>query len=323
MHDPNFPSNLAIQPSHPNLDDHDSRSGASLRFDQKSGIETYGIAGRVWEAAYTLATYTTSPTSTASLPGGSDADVNIALEFDPPCSLFRAGTNRTITIVEIGSGTGYAGVHVAQQLDSFYRRAGTPASATVILTDLANVVPLLDKGLKEHADSVGDVEVQAQALAWGDAGHADALARTLQESGKLITHVLCSDLVYFPHLYPPLLRTLLTLTAPPFCDPSSSPEVIIGYKVRSLAKESPFWQVFGTWFKFEVVLARQKGGKGDWARFGHANDVFIFVATRRPESFKWDIPAFDTQLMNGYGPTPPALDDTFETLLMLGMDEGV
>jgi hypothetical protein len=36
--------------------------------------------------------------------------------------------------------------------------------------------------------------------------------------------------VYFPHLYPPLLRTLLALTSPPFCDASSSPQVIIGCK---------------------------------------------------------------------------------------------
>lgn len=46
--DPNFPPNLAIRPS-----ESDKRRAlkARLHFDQKSGIETYGIAGRVWQVS--------------------------------------------------------------------------------------------------------------------------------------------------------------------------------------------------------------------------------------------------------------------------------
>lgn len=98
-------------------------------------------------------------------------------------------------------------------------------------------------------------------------------------------------------------------------------------KVRSLVKESPFWQVFGTWFVFKAVLARHEGdnreAEDSWTRFGQSDDVFIFIATRRPESLEWAIPVLDTHLMSGYGPTPPALDDTFESLLMLGIAEDI
>ncbi|CAE7080012.1 unnamed protein product [Rhizoctonia solani] len=314
MSDPNFPANLAIQPSQP-ASVH--KSGTTLHFDQESGIETYGIAGRVWEAAYALAAYTAPP-----MGGSNDG----GFEFDPPCSFFRADAN--LTVVEVGSGTGYAGMHLAQQISLFRHRGvdrGRPASDMVILTDLPNVIPLLDKGLQEHTGSFGRVEVRAQALAWGDADHAAALTRGLSDSGRSITHVLCSDLVYFPFLYPPLLRTLLTLTSPPFCDPGT--EIIIGYRMRSLVKESPFWQVFGTWFTFQAVLAKRKRSGGDeedsWDRFGQTNDTLIFVATRRPESLKWEVPVLDGQLMSGYGPTPPTLDDTFESLLMFGIADDV
>ncbi|KAF8607306.1 hypothetical protein BDV93DRAFT_468036 [Ceratobasidium sp. AG-I] len=314
MQDPNFPPNLAIKPSETS-----GRTDA-LAFDQESGIKKYGIAGRVWEAAYTLATYTSPPAnSTSSIP---------TIEFDPPCSLFRVEADQVPTIIEVGSGTGYAGLHLAQQLNHFYRKTTKPnptipAQAQVILTDLDNVVPLLEDGIKDHMDSIegGLVRVHACALAWGDL----AQVARLNTSAASITHVLCSDLVYFPHLYPPLLRTLLALTSPPFCNPPSSPEVIIGYKVRSLTKETPFWQVFGTWFAFEPVLARQTENDrkvtNEWDRFGRTSDIYIFVAKRRPESFRWDVPTQDSQLMNGYGPTPPTLDDTFESLLLLGIAE--
>ncbi|QRW13482.1 hypothetical protein RhiLY_12481 [Ceratobasidium sp. AG-Ba] len=320
MHDPNFPPDLSIQPSVSSS----SPSKDILAFNQDVDIKQYGIAGRIWEAAYTLAVYITPPPlcptdSTVSKSGSSPV-----LEFDPPSSLFYDHI-RSTTVVEVGSGTGYAGIHVARQLGSFYRRENTHATDTsVILTDLENVVPLLEKGIQEHRHLTGaSIRLEAHALEWGNPVHADQLARRLKALRKNVTHVLCSDLVYFPHLYPPLLKTLLTLTSPPFCDPSFGPEVIIGYRVRSLTKEIPFWQVFGTWFSFAPVLTRHLGteeAKTAWGRFGTANDTHVFVASRRPESYMWSVPTENSQLMNGFGPSPPRLDDTFESLLLLGID---
>ncbi|KAG8721775.1 hypothetical protein FRC08_010407 [Ceratobasidium sp. 394] len=319
MHDPNFPPNLAIQPSTSSS----RTSGNSLAFNQESGIKKYGIAGRVWEAAYTLAAYTMLPQDSYRQK---DAEESTASEFDPRCSFFHENETQPMTVVEVGSGTGYAGIHIARQLDVFYRKRNDySANANVILTDLENVVPLLEEGIQEHAGALGTgVRLEARALEWGNSNHAAALAEELIKLGVSVTHVLCSDLVYFPHLYPQLMRTLLALTSPPFCDAPSSPEVIIGYKVRSLTKEMPFWQVFGTWFTFVPVLVKEIGPsdvEGRWSRFGCAADTHVFIAARCPESFQWDIPAEDSQLMNGFGPNSPRLDDTFESLLLLGIGE--
>ncbi|ELU38337.1 putative methyltransferase domain-containing protein [Rhizoctonia solani AG-1 IA] len=177
MGDPNFPFNLSIR-----------------------------------EAAYALATYTTPPTEGPHIDLSGDlighSTSTSSIEFDPPCSLFRADTN--LTVVEVGSGTGYGGIHLAQQLSLFRRRhdvhTDLSVQDTVILTDLPSVVPLLYKGLEEHTGAFGQVQVQARALAWGDVGHAKELARILGELGRSVTHILCSDLnfigAYFASILP-------------------------------------------------------------------------------------------------------------------------
>lgn len=161
--------------------------------------------------------------------------------------------------------------------------------------------------------------------------------------------------VYFPELLAPLLRTLLQITAPPFISPISpdrSPRVTIAYKIRSLAKETSFWSAFGLWFSFAPVLAQKRREtqplngvlKGQqevanvahisrtleepWTRFGSAdeNDIFIFVARRRPESLTWEIPHSDEELLAGVGARGTRAckgDDTFEGLLLMGLDTEV
>ncbi len=163
--------------------------------------------------------------------------------------------------------------------------------------------------------------------------------------------------MYFPELLAPLLRTLLHLTSHPFTsDPSTSPTITISYKVRSLAKEAPFWSAFGLWFSFEPVLERrlrsQKSGPvrpgsrnspsdpasqrqapptlvpegsdddGEWQRFGATldEDMFIFVARRRAESVEWVVPESDEELLGGVGARGTQArksDDTFESILLL------
>lgn len=77
-----------------------------------------------------------------------------------------------------------------------------------------------------------------RALPWGD---EEALRRLLREHRPDV--VLASDLVYFPFLYPPLLRTLIGLTTP--TQGGGGPKVLFSYKVRSLVREEPFWSAFG------------------------------------------------------------------------------
>lgn len=62
--------------------------------------------------------------------------------------------------------------------------------------------------------------------------------------------------------------------------------------------------------------------EADWQRFGSDLDeeMFIFIARRRPESNLWEIPDRDEDLLNGVGAGGTQAcksDDTFESLLLL------
>ncbi|ETW83399.1 hypothetical protein HETIRDRAFT_383456, partial [Heterobasidion irregulare TC 32-1] len=303
MANPNFPENLSISPSqHPQTILTAPVTAADpyvshFAFDasaQAAAIEKYGIAGRVWEAAYLLTLYFNAPPSHA---------------FDPPFDPHGASQ---LTVVELGSGTGIVGLKLAERL----ARTGTDSSNLVVLTDLPEVCPLLQENLQQHA-ALTERDVWVRALPWGSRAHADTLAEELglradppsEARPRYPTHIVCSDLVYFPELLAPLLRTLLHLTSPPFVPVSASslpspPEVIVSYKIRSLAKETAFWSAFGLWFTFTPVLTSPSASTSpdlSWKRFGASVDAFILIAHRRPESMRWPVPEDDAGLLGGVG----------------------
>ncbi|EIN09875.1 hypothetical protein PUNSTDRAFT_65892 [Punctularia strigosozonata HHB-11173 SS5] len=310
----NFPPGLDIHPT-------SSLEGASSferQFNvdaQADAIRKYGIAGRVWEAAHALFLYLESP------PGW---------EFDPPPSTigFKSSEPDVLaprTILELGSGTGVIA-------DALARECSRPAQDIVIATDLPEVCELLEANLHgpESRTSPEGGTVLVRQLAWGNAKHASDILQEVQDlpvsQSTTLTHVVCSDLVYFPELLAPLLRTLLHLTqisvSKSFASSSwadATPLVIVAYKVRSLAKEMPFWQAFGLWFQFYPVLVRHSRS-ADWSTsFTSADQTFIFIAHRRPDSHSWCIPCHDEELLRGYGArgTDNAKgDDTFEGLLL-------
>ncbi|PVF93362.1 hypothetical protein CPB86DRAFT_112893 [Serendipita vermifera] len=162
--------------------------------------------------------------------------------------------------------------------------------------------------------------------------------------------------VYFPHLLAPLLRTLIQLTSPGFIsDDSPRASIIISYRVRSLEKETPFWQAFGVWFRFRPVLAKRRvrpgnsrsnqtaatlsaigqteqtgeeteemmkgdGESGEgWRRVGWDESAlsFLFIATRKPETMDWKCPDDDHELLHSRHHPAASGDDTFESLLLL------
>jgi hypothetical protein len=144
--------------------------------------------------------------------------------------------------------------------------------------------------------------------------------------------------VYFPELLAPLLRSLIHITSGDFSHPNDEPIVVISYMIRSMTKEAPFWSAFGLWFRFYPVsyLPPTKPSdstrdlddseeEGEWRRFGSEQDdqVFVFVAKRRPASHSWEVPEDDRELLSGVGANGtkvPKSDDTFESLLLLSMD---
>ena len=172
-------------------------------------------------------------------------------------------------------------------------------------------------------------------LAWGNIQHASNItSEFLAGANRSLTHIICSDLVcrtvfsrieaksrqvYFPNLFAPLLYSLIHLTS---LSSSETPKIIMSYKIRSLSKEMPFWSAFGLWFEFSPVLARRR--QGSWNRFNPSDSddvVFIFVARRRPESFHWEIPANDSDLLAGWQTGTRKGDDTFESLLLMAMND--
>ncbi|PWN31722.1 uncharacterized protein FA14DRAFT_110222, partial [Meira miltonrushii] len=264
--------------------------------DTQEDIQTFGIAGRIWEASYLLQRYLTFTSSD---------------QFDPPCSdLFGGNKN---TIIELGAGVGLVGIHLAQQLQQHNTQ-----SSHVVLTDLHNVLPLLARNAAKAGVYGNNVKVEP--LPWGSESDAKAILTTARDESRPVTHILCSDLVYFPELLPPLMRTLIQITAE-----APNAKVIISYKIRSLPKEEPFWRTFGAWFDFSPVLIAERKADStndqqqSWRLFGakksdmyapsHAlanlkdedaeDDVFIFVATRRPETLSCTPVSNDARLMEG------------------------
>ncbi|PFH53153.1 hypothetical protein AMATHDRAFT_138336 [Amanita thiersii Skay4041] len=302
----NFPEYLDIHPSLPPIE---LASSLTSVFNQEDAIQQYGIAGRVWEAAYAMWTYLDPPPE---------------MLLDPP---FMAHSNScSLTLIELGSGSGILTPIIASRLHSPHH--------LIIPTDLPEAIlvcPLLHANLfKTIHDSTHPIII-IKPLAWGNKQHAlDIASECLCPGNRTITHIICSDLVYFPDLLAPLLRSLIHLTSPPFTLFSGptyeSPHVVISYKIRSLSKESPFWSAFGLWFTFAPVLSRNKSTNGPWYRFGASQSdasIFIFIAHRRPESLHWLVPLDDSDLLNGVGaqgnPTRKN-DDTFESLLLMSMD---
>ncbi|KZV94731.1 hypothetical protein EXIGLDRAFT_766888 [Exidia glandulosa HHB12029] len=198
--------------------------------------------------------------------------------FDPPCPAHLP------IVLELGSGSGY----VARRLSSSGR------CGRLVCTDLPDVLELLRSNL-DGAD------VQVRALPWGD---VDAAAR----EGEGVTHIVCCDLVYFPELLAPLLRTLLALTS---STAAPNAQLIIAYKMRSLTKEAPFWAAFGMWFSFTRVSHSLDTG---------ADDVFIFLANRKPHTLDWMVPQTDAALLQGVGLPSTDGADAFEVMLFMTMD---
>ncbi|EJD06514.1 uncharacterized protein FOMMEDRAFT_131441 [Fomitiporia mediterranea MF3/22] len=305
---PNFPHGLDIRPLVSERDE----NGPFNAEAQKHAIQRFGIAGRIWEAAQLMIRYF-------------ELSASPVWQFDPPCSMIQRESDRELTVVELGSGTGYVGLKLAEHLSELSR-----AKDLLVLTDLPDVCILLEESLHDErqrwmtSHPLGKVLVPVKILPlpWGAAAEGSRLSALLANGEcstsvpRRLTHVVCSDLVYFPHLLAPLLRTLLQLTSPPFELPGQSAELIISYKIRSLVKECAFWSAFGLWFTFAPVLARL----GDWHIFGE--ESFVFVGYRRPESLEWVIPDNDDDLLAGIGAlgtSMPKSDDTFETLLLTQM----
>ncbi|KAF9090675.1 hypothetical protein BGX29_011346 [Mortierella sp. GBA35] len=342
----NHPENLDIYDSvgppagfHPDQGDDDA---SLVPISGMQDISTFGIAGRIWDSSYTLDVFMRRPTDQHTftpecpipaeyfLPAKTSTTSITHESTPPPTTATTHAEKRPIRILEIGAGTGYVGIALAKRLDR---------SCTVILTDLEEVVPLMQKNVNEHhlsrrppspstsSDTATSIStsagasaggecawVEVEPLAWGNSDHARAILEgSRSEAAGRVDYIVASDLVYFPELYPPLLQTLKEITR------VGETKVIFGYKERALWKESPFWEEFGRFFEIEVVRIERHPTKDDKDTkkegdkeeeedenrievFGCEGDdrMYVFVATKRR----------DEDILKG-------ADDTLTTLMMM------
>ena len=157
------------------------------------------------------------------------AYLTLSMPFEPAFTMLHDEQRRTI--IDVGSGTGYLGLALARRLVDQLQ------PVRIVMTDLPEVCPLLERNLASaHLQESSVTEALVRPLPWGDDA---ALDKLVGEIGRP-DYVLASDLVYFPFLYPLLLRTLLGLVD------SVEMTLVMSYKSRTLAREQPFWDAFGS-----------------------------------------------------------------------------
>ncbi|EJU05108.1 hypothetical protein DACRYDRAFT_104992 [Dacryopinax primogenitus] len=316
----NFPRGIALTPSTIPVRDF-LPSPASI--DEPKWIEKYGIAGRIWEASHVLGIYLQPPD-------------DLTVLFDPPCPLKGGEGAANNVILELGAGTGVVGLQIARLL---------PHTATIFLTDLPEVLPLLEQNAARVRAWANAAQIDVLPLEWGKKSDAASAANRVMElppcagsNGEMIkrrlTHIVCSDLVYFPHLLSPLLSTLLHLTSPDFMGTNAQPpQILIAYQIRNLTNETPFWAAFGYWFHFTPVVLQPKSVDieavlKNFKLFGPIiprtlseqfrilpdckplHGTYIFLCRRRSERMRERIPA--TEDLLDYGQ-----DSFFETMLLM------
>jgi hypothetical protein len=230
-----------------------------------------------YHSAYTLEALFSPDTRSSIQPSNPIPECYYSTSQAPiPTKKFR--------ILELGAGTGYVGIGLAAHLRQ---------PCEIYITDLEQVVPLIQENVDKYHNH--NASVIADRLHWGNRQDA----KRLKKEGFDL--VVVSDCVYFPELFGMLLDTLLDV-----CDAAT--QVVIGYKCRSLEKETGFWQdYFGRYFEYEPVrkLERIKQDEKEHLALGEClgeeEQLFVFIGKKRGEK---DV---------------KKADDTFTTMMFLGI----
>ncbi|KAG0277372.1 Methyltransferase-like protein 21D [Linnemannia exigua] len=248
-------------------------------YEDPSGLLHGGVGSTVWDTAIVLAKYlekssVLSQVATASTsPQGS-----------------------TLNILELGSGTGLVGLAIARMLSN----AGL--TARMVLTDKANVLPLLQRNMEKNPAK--GIELEARVLDWEAVSgiKAKATEKTLDDSGDKTSSpesssatgtesttttaaapnaddlvstewdiVILSDCIWFPALYAPLIGTLTQLLKP-----GSAAQLIVAFEKRNFSEEMEFFAALGKSFTFRDVKPEEQDPNYQ------SDDIFLFLCQRRP-----------------------------------------
>ncbi|KAA1133958.1 hypothetical protein PGTUg99_033518 [Puccinia graminis f. sp. tritici] len=272
----NFPRKLEI--SYQQRKDREDLCSEQEHFSQD--LELFGIAAKTWDASFDLLDYLLVP--------------NNLREYQPASPLLpstRSHSENKIHIIDLGSGTCYLPIGLATRLDPEQAE-----SIKITVTDLPAVLPLLERNIQTATEKL---EISARTLSWGDTDQTIDLLKSTTSNQPTDLLITCSDLVFFPFLFAPLIRTLLILTSPHYLPSnySSTPVILFGYKERSAVKEFPFFSLLGRYFKLEPIISRSDP-TGPWELLRNHRDkededdgskVYLIRATRHPSTIDLDL----------------------------------
>ncbi|KAG0800290.1 hypothetical protein G6F22_002380 [Rhizopus arrhizus] len=144
----NLPEGLNVAPS----------SGApkhlnTVSLDLKQDVNQFGLAGKIWQSAYTLQALFSPDTRSTLEPSHPIPEAYYLSSTEPiPQKPYR--------ILELGAGTGYVGISLANHLR---------APAEVTITDLEQVVPLIQENVNLHYHQTPDsAKIIVDRLHWGN-----------------------------------------------------------------------------------------------------------------------------------------------------------
>ncbi|KAG0231407.1 hypothetical protein B0O80DRAFT_501172 [Mortierella sp. GBAus27b] len=289
-------------------------------------ISTFGIAGRIWDSSYVLDGYlrrptdqysflppcpipskhfippsmptdtlstprshgTTSLESEATTASTRSSDLSGKTEVGDGVSNPSESLTRPVRILEIGAGTGYVGIALAKRLQP---------NCTLILTDLEEVVPLMQKNVLQHLpdnnddDTTDSTTLDPSDLSTAAAscpvspppppGQTTATATISPSTTRTRTRRQCAQVLVEPLEWGNSEHAAKILAAgkieyivasdlvyfpelyPPLLATlreitvAGETKVFFGYKERAPWKETPFWEQFGRYFEIEVVRIQQ------------------------------------------------------------------
>ncbi|KAJ9172782.1 hypothetical protein P3X46_015990 [Hevea brasiliensis] len=186
-------------------------------------LPSQGLSFQLWPAATTLLTLLDrhrSHSATSQL-----SSILAAL----------SSNNSPLNVLELGSGTGLAGIAAAITL-----------GANVTVTDLPHVIPNLQFNVDANANTVAlqGGSVKVAPLRWGVDGDGD-----VEIIGRDFDVILASDVVYHDHLYEPLLYTLRVLVG---VGEQKKKNVFVMAHLRRWKKDSVFFKRARKWFDVEA-----------------------------------------------------------------------
>lgn len=168
----------------------------------------YGLGGKTWEAGSVFAKFL-------------------------KCFLSDLGLNE-VHILELGSGTGIAGISIAKYLIK------TTIAWSITLTDTATILPLLQENISSNFPN--DSRIECQELVWGSSQNDWGL------NLAKFNVVFGADVVYDEKCFDDLNRTLYAIAE------SNAEAFLFLAHVRRRRAEKRFWNMIKKRFEVRSVI---------------------------------------------------------------------